>query len=111
MESSGWAFARFNQLMLVTLMIKICQLVFLLLVICLVQFAIPDGLIACPTCKDGLHNDGTAFAYAFSILFMMGMPFVILSAWVTMIYRLRSRMQFACNDEAIGESPTAGEHS
>jgi hypothetical protein len=55
----------------------------------ILQLVFTGSLIACPTCKDGLHADGTAAAYAMSILFMMGMPFVILSCWVTTIVRLR----------------------
>ena len=55
----------------------------------ILQLVFSGSLIACPTCKDGLHADGTAAAYAMSILFMMGMPFVILSCWVTTIVRLR----------------------
>ncbi|MFK7768900.1 MAG: hypothetical protein AB8B55_16890 [Mariniblastus sp.] len=64
----------------------------LILVICLVHLAMPELASACPTCKDNLHDDGTAFAYAFSILFMMGMPFLILAFWVTTILRLRSKV-------------------
>ncbi len=58
----------------------------------ILQMFIPNLLLACPTCKNGLHDNGTAAAYAISILFMMGMPFVILSCWVTTIIRLRARM-------------------
>ena len=59
----------------------------------LVQFAFvqPGIAAACPTCKDGLHGDGTAFAYAVSILFMMAMPFVIMSFWIVTIIRLRAK--------------------
>ncbi len=53
------------------------------------QLVFSTSLLGCPTCKDGLHADGSAAAYAMSILFMMGMPFVILSCWVTTIVRLR----------------------
>ncbi len=59
-----------------------CQIVVL-------QLIFSGSLLGCPTCKDGLHADGSAAAYAMSILFMMGMPFVILSCWVTTIVRLR----------------------
>ena len=51
-----------------------------------------SSVLACPTCKDGLHADRSAAAYAMSILFMMGMPFVILSCWVTTIVRLRQNV-------------------
>lgn len=67
----------------------------LAIAVCFLQLAIfqmPTVLLACPTCKDGLHEDGTAAAYAISVLFMMGMPFVILACWVTTIIRLRARM-------------------
>ena len=67
---------------------------FLAIAICiLVQFAFmqPNLATACPTCKDGLHADGTAFAYAVSILFMMAMPFLIMSFWIFTIIRLRSK--------------------
>ena len=50
-----------------------------------------DSVHACPTCKDSLHN-GVAVGYAISILFMMGMPFVILSFWVVTIVRLRRQI-------------------
>ena len=70
-----------------TATISIC-----LLQLAILQLALPNVLLACPTCKDGLHDDGTAAAYAISILFMMGMPFVILSCWVTTIIRLRARI-------------------
>ena len=65
---------------------------FVVLTICFLQVALPSVVAACPTCKDGLHDDGTAFAYACSILFMMSMPFVILSFWVTTIIRLRANV-------------------
>lgn len=58
----------------------------------LLQLVFSSSVLACPTCKDGLHADGSAAAYAMSILFMMGMPFVILSCWVTTIVRLRQNV-------------------
>lgn len=50
-----------------------------------------DVAMACPTCKDGLH-DQTASAFALSILFMMSMPFFILCGWVFAIVRMRKNM-------------------
>ena len=50
-----------------------------------------DAAMACPTCKDGLH-DQTANAFALSILFMMSMPFFILCGWVFAIVRMRKNM-------------------
>ena len=70
---------------------KLTKITIAILAICVAQWGMPELASACPTCKDGLHDDGTAFAYAFSILFMMGMPFVILSFWVTTIWRLRAK--------------------
>lgn len=71
---------------------RILTLAGCLLQLAIFHFVIPASLLACPTCKDGLHQDGTAAAYAFSIIFMMGMPFVILSFWITTIIRLRARV-------------------
>ena len=48
----------------------------------------PAAVLGCPTCKDGLANS-TAAGYAISILFMMGMPFLILTFWTIAIVRLR----------------------
>ena len=67
---------------------------FLAIAFCvLVQIVLlqPSIASACPTCKDGLHADGTALAYAVSIVFMMAMPFVIMSFWIVMIIRLRAK--------------------
>ncbi len=67
---------------------------FLAIAFCvLIQIALlqPSLAEACPTCKDGLHADGTALAYAVSILFMMAMPFLIMSFWVVTIVRLRAK--------------------
>ena len=61
----------------------------LAMVLSLVLMAIPNVVSACPACKDGLHEDGTAAAFAVSILFMMAMPFLIFACWVVAIYRLR----------------------
>lgn len=49
-----------------------------------------DVAVACPTCKDSLASE-TAFGYAVSILFMMGMPFLIFSLWAIAIMRLRAK--------------------
>ncbi len=48
---------------------------------------------ACPTCKDGLHQNGAAVGYAISILFMMGMPMLIAVFWAVTIRRLRTKMK------------------
>lgn len=45
-------------------------------------------LHACPTCKEGLNEDGGNLVrgYFWSIMFMMSMPFLILSALSSMFY-------------------------
>ncbi len=75
----------------------------------LLQLVFSSSVLACPTCKDGLHADGSAAAYAMSILFMMGMPFVILSCWVTTIVRLRQNVPEV--DELSGEELADDRHS
>ncbi len=71
---------------------------FILVSISFALFASP--LFACPTCKGTLHDNGVATGYAISILFMMGMPFLIMAFWALMIYRMRKQMQIAHLAEA-----------
>jgi len=52
-----------------------------------------SNAMACPTCKDSLHSNGVAMGYAISILFMMGMPFLIVAFWAVLIYRLRKQAE------------------
>ena len=54
-----------------------------------------SSAMACPTCKGSLHDNGVAAGYAISILFMMGMPFLIATFWAVVIYRLRKQMRVA----------------
>ena len=70
----------------------------LVIAFCWMQLAIPRIAAACPTCKNGLHDDGTAAAYAISILFMMSMPFVILLCWFIAIVRLRANVPVSSID-------------
>jgi len=75
----------------------------------ILQLVFSGSLFACPTCKDGLHADGSGAAYAMSFLFMMGMPFVILSCWVTTIVRLRhnvGEVEHLSLDESTNERAT-----
>ena len=67
---------------------KIARILPCLVIGLLILFYNPGNALACPTCKDGLA-DHTAFGYAISILFMMGMPFLILGFWTITIIRLR----------------------
>ena len=61
----------------------------------LTSAAFCSSAMACPTCKGSLHENGVAAGYAISILFMMGMPFLIATFWAVVIYRLRKQMQTA----------------
>ena len=60
----------------------------IIVIVLLTLLCHPVEATACPTCKGGL-SDHTALGYAISIVFMMGMPFLILSFWAVTIYRLR----------------------
>ena len=66
-----------------------------LFVTAFVAIAFCDSASACPTCKDSLHSNGVATGYAISILFMMGMPFLIAIFWAVVIFRLRKKMRVA----------------
>jgi len=57
--------------------------------------------VACPTCKDtlGHHAIQMQQGYALSILFMIAVPFGILSAWTVAIVRMVKTAQ------GTGESP------
>ncbi len=51
----------------------------------------PEAVWACPTCKDGIASsdptyNGMVSGYFWSILFMMSMPFLILSGLSLMFY-------------------------
>lgn len=53
---------------------------------------------ACPTCKEGLaendpHGQSMAAGYYYSILFMMSMPFIILTTFGSFAYRSVKRAQ------------------
>lgn len=53
---------------------------------------------ACPTCKEGIaendpHAQSMAAGYYYSILFMMSMPFIILTTFGSFAYRSVKRAQ------------------
>lgn len=48
---------------------------------------------ACPTCKNDLHQSGTEFGFAVSILFMMLTPFCIFAGWTFVILRMRKQLR------------------
>jgi len=65
--------------------------------VCVVTFFCVNGLglfpsvaEACPNCKDTLaeHGGRLQYGYALSIALMIAMPFGILAAWATAIYRM-----------------------
>ena len=65
--------------------------------VALVLFLAADAS-ACPTCKEGLsetdpHGQAIAAGYYYSILFMMSMPFIILTTFGSFAYRAVKRAQ------------------
>ncbi|MHC2067706.1 hypothetical protein ACYFX5_09560 [Bremerella sp. T1] len=46
--------------------------------------AVPSWAWACPTCKDGLSENYVS-AYAFSIMFMMTVPYILLAGFFAYI--------------------------
>ena len=74
---------------------RVPTLILALFATVLVAIAFCDSASACPTCKDSLHSNGVATGYAISILFMMGMPFLIAIFWAVVIFRLRKKMRVA----------------
>ncbi|MBL9161329.1 MAG: hypothetical protein JNL18_01170 [Planctomycetaceae bacterium] len=57
-----------------------------------------DVATACPTCREGLaendpHGQSMAAGYYYSILFMMSMPFIILTTFGSVCYRTVKRAQ------------------
>ena len=57
-----------------------------------------DAASACPTCREGLaendpHGQSMAAGYYYSILFMMSMPFIILTTFGSVCYRTVKRAQ------------------
>lgn len=54
-------------------------------------FAAPRSSVACPTCKDGMaandpEHEHMVKGYFYSILFMMGMPYLLLSSFGLYMY-------------------------
>ena len=64
----------------------------------LIVAALADAATACPTCREGLaendpHGQSMAAGYYYSILFMMSMPFIILTTFGSFAYRSVKRAQ------------------
>jgi hypothetical protein len=63
---------------------------------------------ACPNCKEGLaqndpHGQSIAAGYYYSILFMLSMPFIILTTFGTFAYRSVKKAQ--AQRDAIAKLP------
>jgi uncharacterized membrane protein len=64
----------------------------ILIAIAAITICLADVAMACPTCKDSVaQNDpqyqSMARGYYYSILFMLSMPFIIVTAFGTFAYR------------------------
>lgn len=64
---------------------------------------------ACPTCKEGLaqndpHGQSLAAGYYYSILFMMSMPYIVLSTFLSVAYFVirRARQKQDSMEQASG---------
>lgn len=81
----------------------------------LLVFALSEAASACPTCKAGLAASGghLVSAYMWSILFLMAMPFTLLTGFSGYMYWLvrRSRTQPPTGHAAAREVPAAEAHS
>jgi hypothetical protein len=69
---------------------------------------------ACPTCKDGLaqndpHGQSIAAGYAYSVLFMMSMPYLVLCTMGSMAYLTIRRAKNAASDVVIDPATDAPE--
>jgi uncharacterized paraquat-inducible protein A len=63
---------------------------------------------ACPTCKDGLaqndpHGQALAAGYAYSVLFMMSMPYLVLCTMGSMAYLAIRRARNANGVAGVAE--------
>ena len=87
---------------------------FLAIFICLLLVALTtDSVSACPTCKESLAAGGPGAdnmvqGYFWSILFMMSMPFLILTGMGTYMYLLVKRAQAASGGGLGHNSGSAG---
>ena len=77
---------------------KPCVRALLILVLAAMAISLADVAAACPTCKEGVaQNDpqqqSMAAGYYYSILFMMSMPFIILTTFGSFAYRAVKRAE------------------
>jgi hypothetical protein len=79
-----------------------------MIVVAAILFAAADAACACPNCKEGLaqndpHGQSIAAGYYYSILFMLSMPFLIITTFGTFAYRSVKKAQ-AQRDAPSGQS-------
>lgn len=76
--------------------------------------SLPSVVLACPTCKQSLaeatNNPNLVRGYAWSIMFMMSAPFLILAGLGSYFYFeiRRARARLALGGEAYGEPVPVG---
>lgn len=71
----------------------------------LAVWEIPSIVWACPTCKDGL-SDNYVSAYAYSIMFMMSVPYLLLAGFFAYIVVAYLRKPAAERKELSAEQLT-----
>jgi hypothetical protein len=76
----------------------------------LIVLTVAAAASACPTCKDGLaqndpHGQSVAAGYYYSILFMMAMPYALLTTLGTFAYRAVKKAQVKQADELAAAEP------
>lgn len=83
------------------------------LAIVVLTLATVADVSACPTCKEGLdqadpHGQSIAAGYYYSILFMMSMPFIILTTFGSFAYRSVKKAQREADAKRTGDQPERG---
>jgi hypothetical protein len=75
-----------------------------------VLFGAADAAWACPNCKEGLaqndpHGQSIAAGYYYSILFMLSMPFIIITTFGAFAYRSVKKAQAQHDAADANEAP------
>jgi hypothetical protein len=73
-------------------------------------FGAAEAAWACPNCKEGLaqndpHGQSIAAGYYYSILFMLSMPFIIITTFGTCAYRSVKKAQAQRDAAVASEAP------
>lgn len=90
-----------------------CRFTTIIIVVLITVFCLQSFAMACPTCKDGMGNDperaNLVRGYFWSILFMMSMPFLILTGIGGYFYYeiRKARLAQAAASPAIDALPQA----